>query len=109
MLVGGAAVQWLRDGLGVIVVGGGERAARGEAESTDGVTFVPALTGLGSPHWDAGRARADRRDHRAARRAAHIVRAALEGIAHQVADVLEVLPPASTCCAPTAARAATRS
>ena len=60
-------------------------------ESTDGVFFVPALTGLGSPHWDpdarglvCGLTRGTTR--------AHLVRAALEAIAHQVADVLDVLP-----------------
>jgi glycerol kinase len=62
-----------------------------EVDSTDGVFFVPALTGLGSPHWDAearglicGLTRGTTR--------AHLVRAALEGIAHQVADIIEVIP-----------------
>ena len=60
-------------------------------ESTDGVIFVPALAGLGAPHWDpdarglvCGITRGTTR--------AHLVRAALEAIAHQVADVLDVLP-----------------
>jgi glycerol kinase len=91
ILVGGAAVQWLRDGLGVIAdAAETERLAR-EVDSTGGVTFVPALTGLGSPHWDpdargliSGITRGTTR--------AHLARAALEAIAHQVADVLEVLP-----------------
>ena len=91
VLVGGAAVQWLRDGLGVIAdAAETERLAR-EVDSTGGVTFVPALTGLGSPHWDpdargliSGITRGTTR--------AHLARAALEAIAHQVADVLEVLP-----------------
>ena len=63
IFVTGAAVQWLRDGLRII-----ERAAETEAlaaslQGNDGVYFVPALTGLGSPHWDARRARHDRRAH----------------------------------------------
>jgi glycerol kinase len=84
-------VQWLRDGLGVIAdPTETERLAR-EVDSTGGVTFVPALTGLGSPHWDpdargliSGLTRGTTR--------AHLARAALEAIAHQVADVLDVLP-----------------
>jgi glycerol kinase len=91
VLVGGAAVQWLRDGLGIISdAAETERLARG-VDSSEGVTFVPALTGLGSPHWDpaargliSGLTRGTTR--------AHLARAALEAIAHQVADVLDVLP-----------------
>ena len=91
VLVGGAGVQWLRDGLGLIgSADESERLAR-SVDSTDGVHFVPALTGLGSPHWDpdargliSGLTRGTTR--------AHLVRAALEAIAHQVADVLDVLP-----------------
>lgn len=91
VLVGGAALQWLRDGLGVIETAAESERLAGEVESTDGVFFVPSLTGLGSPHWDAdarglicGLTRGTTR--------AHLVRAALEAIAHQVADVLDVLP-----------------
>jgi glycerol kinase len=91
VLVAGAAVQWLRDGLGVLDdAAESERLAR-QVDSTDGVVFVPALTGLGSPHWDptargliTGLTRGTTR--------AHLVRAALEAIAHQVADVVDVLP-----------------
>ena len=91
VLVGGAALQWLRDGLGVIETTDESERLAEEVESTDGVFFVPALTGLGSPHWDAearglicGLTRGTTR--------AHLVRAALEGIAHQVADIIDVLP-----------------
>jgi glycerol kinase len=91
VLVGGAALQWLRDGLGVIETAAESERLAEEVDSTDGVFFVPALTGLGSPHWDAdarglicGLTRGTTR--------AHLARAALEGIAHQVADVLDVLP-----------------
>lgn len=91
VLVGGAALQWLRDGLGLIAdASESERLAR-TVSSTEGVHFVPALTGLGSPHWDpeargliTGLTRGTTR--------AHVVRATLEAIAHQVCDVLDTMP-----------------
>ena len=91
VFVAGAALQWLRDGLGVLddVASSSQLAA--SVESTGGVHFVPALAGLGSPHWapDArglicGLTRGTRREH--------LVRAALEAIAFQVRDVLEAMP-----------------
>jgi glycerol kinase len=91
VLVGGAALQWLRDGLGVIdSAAASETLATGLA-STEGVFFVPALTGLGSPHWDPN-ARGLICGLTRGTTAAHLVRAALEAIAHQVADVLDVFP-----------------
>jgi len=91
VLVGGAALQWLRDGLGLIGDAAESERLAAEVESTEGVHFVPALTGLGSPQWrpDArglitGLTRGTNR--------AHVVRAALEAIAHQVADVVDALP-----------------
>jgi glycerol kinase len=91
ILVAGAAVQWLRDGLGVLADAAESEALARSVDSSDGVTFVPALTGLGSPWWDpeargliAGLTRGTTR--------AHLVRAALEGIVHQVADVVDALP-----------------
>jgi glycerol kinase len=91
VLVSGAAIQWLRDGLGVLADADESEALARSVESTGGVVFVPALTGLGSPWWDpdarglvAGLTRGTTR--------AHLVRAALEAIAHQVADVVEALP-----------------
>lgn len=91
VLVSGAAVQWLRDGLGLIADAGETEALATEVDSTGGVVFVPALTGLGSPHWDpearglvCGLTRGTTR--------AHLVRATLEAIAFQVADVLDVFP-----------------
>jgi glycerol kinase len=91
VLVGGAALQWLRDGLGLIESPAESDALAAAVPSTEGVFFVPALTGLGSPQWDpaarglvCGLTRGSTR--------AHLVRAALEAMAHQVADVLEVLP-----------------
>ena len=91
VLVGGAAMQWLRDGLGVIESAAESERLAESVESTGGVHFVPALTGLGSPQW-----RPDARGlicgiTRGTTRA-HLVRAALEAIAHQVADVLDALP-----------------
>jgi glycerol kinase len=91
IFVTGAAVQWLRDGLGLLSnAEESERLARAVPDS-GGVYFVPALTGLGSPHWDpqargliAGLTRGTRREH--------LVRAALEAIALQTADVVEAMP-----------------
>jgi glycerol kinase len=91
VLVAGAALQWLRDGLGILADARESEAIARSVDSTGGVVFVPALTGLGSPWWDpsarglvGGLTRGSTR--------AHLVRAALEAIAHQVADVVEALP-----------------
>jgi glycerol kinase len=91
VLVSGAAIQWLRDGLEILADAAESEALATSVASTGGVVFVPALTGLGSPWWDAdarglvcGLTRGTTR--------AHLVRAALEAIAHQVADVVEALP-----------------
>jgi glycerol kinase len=89
IFVSGAALQWLRE-LGLLDdVAESERLAA-SLDSTEGVYFVPALTGLGSPHWapDArglvtGLTRGTRREH--------LVRAALEAIAHQTCDVLDAM------------------
>jgi glycerol kinase len=91
VFVTGAAVQWLRDGLGLV---GDASETEGLAESVadnGGVYFVPALAGLGAPHW-----RADARGTitgltRGATRA-HLARAALEAAAYQTADVLDAMP-----------------
>jgi glycerol kinase len=91
VLVGGAALQWLRDGLGVIAGAAESEALAAGVPSTEGVFFVPALTGLGSPQWDPGARGLICGLTRGSTRA-HLVRAAIEAIAHQVADVLDVLP-----------------
>ena len=91
VLVGGAALQWLRDGLGVLADAGESEALARSVDSTGGVVFVPALTGLGSPWWDA-EARGLISGLTRGTTSAHLVRAALEAIAHQVADVVEALP-----------------
>ena len=91
ILASGAAIQWLRDGIGILAdAAESERLAR-TVDSTGGVSFVPAFAGLGSPHWDADARGLISGITRGTTRA-HLVRAALEGIAFQVADVLEVLP-----------------
>jgi glycerol kinase len=91
VLASGAAIQWLRDGLGLIGDAAGSEQLARTVESTDGVYLVPALTGLGSPYWDpdargliSGITRGTTR--------AHVVRAALEAIAFQVADVIDEVP-----------------
>ncbi len=85
--IAGAAVQWLRDGLGLIGTAPEIEALAGSVEDSGGVTFVPALAGLGAPHW--------RQDARGAffgitrgTTRAHLARAVLDGIALQIADIL---------------------
>ena len=87
IFVTGAAVQWLRDGLGVIGRAEETEALAASLDANDGVYFVPALTGLGSPHWDpyargtiVGLTRGSGR--------AHLARAALEAIAYQAVDAV---------------------
>jgi glycerol kinase len=90
VFIAGAAVQWLRDGLGVIGSAQEiEELARGVA-SSDGVTFVPALSGLGAPYWDAGARGLVTGITRGTTRA-HLARATLEAIAFQVDDVLRAM------------------
>ena len=88
--VAGAAVQWLRDGLGIIENAAEvERLAR-QVPDSDGVVFVPALAGLGAPHWDpAARGLIAGLTRRST--AAHLARATLESIAHQVCDLIDAM------------------
>jgi glycerol kinase len=95
IFVTGAAVQWLRDGLGVISQAAETEALAASLEGNDGVYFVPALTGLGSPHWDAyargtivGLTRGSGR--------AHLARATLEAIAYQTVDAVRAMEDAGT-------------
>ncbi len=90
VFVTGAALQWLRDGLGILEHASESEALASSLDGNDGVYFVPALTGLGSPHWVpeargviSGLSRGTTR--------AHLARAALEAIAFQTADVLEAM------------------
>lgn len=85
--VAGAAVQWLRDGLGLIKNASEiEKLAR-QVKSSEGVVFVPALTGMGAPHWDAKATGLITGISRGTQRA-HLARATLEGIAFQNAEIL---------------------
>jgi glycerol kinase len=93
VLTSGAAVQWLRDGLGLVGSAAETDALAASVDDTGGVHFVPALTGLGSPWWDAD-ARGLVTGLTRGTTAAHLVRAALEAIAHQVADIVDALPDA---------------
>jgi len=90
IFIAGAVVQWLRDGLGIIQSSSEVEALAAQVVDPEGVYLVPAFAGLGAPHWDqyarglvAGITRGTT--------AAHIARAALEGIAFQVADVLRAM------------------
>ncbi|MEU8249387.1 glycerol kinase [Nonomuraea sp. NPDC048916] len=90
IFVTGAAIQWLRDGLGLIGSAPESEALARTVPDSGGVVFVPALTGLGAPHWDpeargliTGVTRGTTR--------AHLVRATLEAIAFEVRDVVEVM------------------
>jgi glycerol kinase len=94
IFVTGAAVQWLRDGLGIIRAAEETEPLARQLESNDGVYFVPALTGLGSPNWDpyargtiVGLTRGSTK--------AHLARATLESIAYQTVDAVEVIEATS--------------
>jgi glycerol kinase len=85
--IAGAAVQWLRDGLGIIQSAKDVEPLAKRVASSDGVAFVPALAGLGAPYWDQG-ARGTITGITRGTTAAHIARATLEGIAFEVHDLL---------------------
>jgi glycerol kinase len=90
----GAAVQWLRDGLAIIAAASDTEALAASLDSNDGVYFVPALTGLGSPHWDPY-ARGTIVGLTRGATSAHLVRATLEAIAYQTADAVQAMAAAS--------------
>jgi glycerol kinase len=90
VFIGGAVVQWLRDGLGIIQSASEVEALAASVPDTGGVSFVPAFSGLGAPYWDPharglliGMSRGTTK--------AHIARAALASIAYQVADLLHAM------------------
>jgi len=90
IFITGAAIQWLRDGLGIIEDAAETEELAKSIDSNDGVYFVPALVGLGAPHWDAyargtivGITRGNTR--------AHLARAALESMAYQTRDVVRAM------------------
>ncbi|MBI3251966.1 MAG: glycerol kinase GlpK [Candidatus Omnitrophica bacterium] len=90
VFIGGAAIQWLRDGLGILKNAGESEKLAAHLASNEGVYFVPALVGLGAPYWDSaarglviGLTRGTTR--------AHLARAALEAIAFQTREILELM------------------
>jgi glycerol kinase len=90
IFVTGAAIQWLRDGLRIIDTAAETDALARTVDDTGGVVFVPALTGLGAPDWDPDARGAILGLTRGTTRA-HLVRAALEAIAFEVRDVVDVM------------------
>ena len=90
IFVTGAAVQWLRDGLGIIEHAADIEPLAASVPDTNGVLFVPAFTGLGTPHWDAY-ARGTILGLTRGATKAHLARATLESIALQSVDVLEAM------------------
>ena len=90
IFVAGSVVQWLRDGLGVIRSSDEVEALAASVPDAGGVVFVPALTGLGAPWWDAG-ARGSLYGITRGTTAAHIARAALDGIAFQTMDIVAAM------------------
>lgn len=86
----GAVVQWLRDGLGIIEAADQVEALAARVPDSDGVYFVPAFVGLGAPHWDPY-ARGAMFGITRGTTTAHVARAALDAIAFQTADILEVM------------------
>jgi glycerol kinase len=94
IFVTGAAVQWLRDGLGIIASAAETEQLARSVSGNDGVYFVPALTGLGSPHWDPY-ARGTIVGLTRGATKAHVVRAALESIAYQTVDAIRAMEAAS--------------
>lgn len=94
VFVAGSAIQWLRDGLGMIDSAGESEALAASVDSSEGVYVVPAFVGLGTPYWDSevrgaafGMTRGTRKEH--------FIRATLESIAYQSRDVLEVMEEAA--------------
>ncbi|HEY8167551.1 MAG TPA: glycerol kinase GlpK [Candidatus Limnocylindrales bacterium] len=90
VFVAGSAVRWLRDGLGIIASADEVEGLAASVPDTDGVVFVPAFAGLGAPYWDPD-ARGTITGMTAGTSRAHLARATLEAIAHQVVDLVDVL------------------
>jgi glycerol kinase len=90
IFIAGAAVQWLRDGLGILSEAAESESMARSLQSNDGVYFVPALVGLGAPHWDP-RARGTIVGLTRGTTRAHFARAALEAMAYGTAEMLEVM------------------
>src|SRR5436190_12975843 len=90
VFVAGAAIQWLRDSLSIIAKASDIEALASSVPDSGGVTFIPAFTGLGAPHWNP-HARGAILGLTRGTTAAHIARAALEAIALRTADVLDAM------------------
>ncbi len=90
VFIAGAVVQWLRDGLGIIQSAAEVEQLAASVESSDDVYVIPAFAGLGAPHWDSYARGAIIGITRGTTKA-HLARAALDGIAFQVADVLDAM------------------
>ncbi|HEY4332180.1 MAG TPA: FGGY-family carbohydrate kinase, partial [Ilumatobacteraceae bacterium] len=88
MLSAGTNVEWLRDDLGIIATAAESHDVAAQCETTDGVVYVPALLGLGTPHWDYG-ARGTLLGITRGTARPHITRAVLEGVAQRGADLVE--------------------
>jgi glycerol kinase len=88
MLSAGTNVEWLRDDLGLIESADASESVAAQCASSDGVVYVPALMGLGTPQWDYG-ARGTMLGITRGTERAHVVRAVLEGVAHRGADLIE--------------------
>jgi glycerol kinase len=90
LFMGGAVVEWLRDGLGIVASAADVEVLARSVDDSAGVYLVPAFAGLGAPHWDPY-ARGTIVGLTRGTTAGHIARAALEGIAHQVGDVIDAM------------------
>jgi glycerol kinase len=90
VFMGGATIQWLRDGLRIIASAADINGLAGSVSDSGGVVFVPAFTGLGAPYWDPA-ATGTLLGLTRGTTSAHIARAALDGIASQVADVVDAM------------------
>src|SRR6185503_8007417 len=90
VFIGGAVVQWLRDGLGIIKSSADVEKLAATVPDSGGVYLVPAFAGLGAPHWDQY-ARGSISGITRGTTSAHIARAALDAIAFQVADILQLM------------------
>ena len=90
VFIGGAVVQWLRDGLGIIKTSADVEALALKVKDNDGVYLVPAFVGLGAPHWNQD-ARGTITGLTRGSTAGHIARAAIESIAYQTYDVLKAM------------------